>query len=171
MNNLRTDSSNSSFIPLMMQSTLRLTSPAFQHEGLIPSLHTCDDRNISPTLEIAGVPEGAVSLVLIMDDPDVPRDRRPDGMFDHWVVSDIPPSTRVIPEGTEPAGVPGSGTMGHRGYRGPCPPDCEHRYFFKLYALDTLFCLPEGSTKAEVEAVMAGHILAETVLMGRYDRR
>ena len=149
---------------------MNLNSSAFDHEGKIPSKYTCDGDNINPPLVIADVPTGARSLVLIMDDPDVPKTIRKDGMWDHWVVFNIPPSVREIQEGKEPAGTHGAGTGGNDTYMGPCPPDREHRYFFKLYALDTKLDLPKGVGKSEIEVTMKGHILAEAVLMGRYER-
>ena len=149
---------------------MQLTSSAFAHEALIPARYTCDGDNVNPPLVIAGVPEQAVSLVLIMDDPDVPKHLRPDGMWDHWVVFNIPPQTREIAENSEPEGVHGLGTGNNLEYYGPCPPDREHRYFFKLYALDCKLNLPQGVGKAAVEQAMVGHILAEAQLMGRYNR-
>jgi Raf kinase inhibitor-like YbhB/YbcL family protein len=154
--------------------TFALKSSIFEHNSLIPAKYTCDVENINPQLTIEGVPEGAGSLVLIMDDPDIPdsvKQVRGIDVFDHWVVFNIPPETREIAEATEPKGVAGSNGAGAVGYRGPCPPDREHRYFFKLYALDTMLDLPDGSTKADVEKAMAGHIIAQTELMGRYDRQ
>jgi Raf kinase inhibitor-like YbhB/YbcL family protein len=149
---------------------MKLLSAAFQHGGKIPSKHTCDGPNLSPPLRIEGVPAGTKSLALIMEDPDVPKSIRPDGMWDHWVVFDIPPDVQEIPEGQEPPGTPGLGTGGNTTYFGPCPPDREHRYFFKLYALDSLLRLPARSSKAKVEKAMEGHILARVELMGRYQR-
>lgn len=149
---------------------MKLTSPAFEHEGKIPVKYTCDGGNMNPPLTIADVPSGAKSLVLIMDDPDVPKHLRKDGMWDHWVVFNIPPGIREIKEGEEPQGTHGIGTGCNLNYMGPCPPDREHRYFFKLYALDTELSLPEKATKQQVEKAMEGHILAETQLMGRYKR-
>ncbi len=149
---------------------MELTSPAFFHDSVIPARYTCDGDNVNPPLVIGGVPEQAVSLVLIMDDPDVPKHLRADGMWDHWVVFNIPPQTREIAENSEPSGVHGLGTGGNLKYSGPCPPDREHRYFFKLYALDCKLDLAEGASKAEVEQAMAGHIMAEAELMGSYDR-
>lgn len=149
---------------------MKLTSPAFEHEGKIPAKYTCDGENINPPLKIADVPSGAKSLVLIMDDPDVPKYLRKDGMWDHWVVFNIPPGVREIKEGEEPQGTHGIGTGSNLNYMGPCPPDREHRYFFKLYALDTELNLPEKATKQQIEKAMEGHILAETQLMGRYKR-
>lgn len=149
---------------------MQLTSPAFAHEGMIPARHTCDGANVNPPLAINGVPPGTVSLVLIMDDPDVPKNLRADGMWDHWLVFNIPPELTAITEDREPPGVPGTGTGGNREYYGPCPPDREHRYFFKLYALDCRLDLPAGASKPQIEAAMTGHILAEARLMGRYDR-
>jgi hypothetical protein len=150
---------------------MKLQSSAFAHEGSIPSKYTCDSDNASPHLTIEDVPEGARSLVLIMDDPDVPKHIREDGMWDHWVVFNIPPDTREIPEGQEPAGIAGLGTHGGTGYFGPCPPDREHRYFFKVYALDTMLDLPEETDKVSVEKAMTGHVLDQAVIMGRYERK
>lgn len=149
---------------------LSLTSPAFAHHTRIPRAYTCDGDDISPPLKIAGVPAGAKALVLIMDDPDVPKHLRPDGMWDHWVVWNIPPTTTEIPEGKEPQGVGGNNSWGRTGYGGPCPPDREHRYFFKLYALDTMLQLPAGASKKEAEKALQGHILAQAELVGLYER-
>jgi hypothetical protein len=149
---------------------MKLTSPAFANGGKIPSKHTCDGPNVNPTLSIADVPAGTKSLALIMDDPDVPKSLRADGMWDHWVVFNIPASTQEIKEGQEPKGVHGMGTGGNTKYFGSCPPDREHRYFLKLYALDTELKLPEKATKGQVEKAMEGHILEKTELMGRYER-
>ncbi len=149
---------------------MKLISSAFQPGGRIPPKYTCDGPNVSPPLRIEGIPGGTKSLVLIMDDPDVPKSIRQDGMWDHWVVFDIPPDVQEIPEGQEPPGVAGKGTGGNTTYFGPCPPDREHRYFFKLYALDSFLKLPAGSSKAQVEKAMEGHILEKAELMGRYER-
>jgi Raf kinase inhibitor-like YbhB/YbcL family protein len=153
------------------EETMKLTSPAFDPDGKIPSKYTCDGENINPPLIISDVPDRAASFVLIMDDPDVPKRLRADGMWDHWVVFNIPPSTREIVEGEEPQGTHGMGTSGNLSYFGPCPPDREHRYFFKLYALDTELTLAEKATKHQVERAMEGHILARAELMGRYERQ
>ena len=151
---------------------MKLESSTFENNGLIPPKYTCDGENISSPLQISGVPEDAKSLVLIMDDPDVPKDIRPDGMWDHWLVWNIPPATTEIPEGQEPAGVVGKNTGGSFGYRGPCPPDREHRYFFKLYTLNVMLDLsPETTTKSDLEAAMQNHILSQAELMGRYNRK
>ena len=149
---------------------MKLTSTAFGHQEKIPSKYTCDGANISPPLSISDVPSQAKSLVLIMDDPDVPKRLRKDGMWDHWVVFNIPASLTEIKEGEEPEGTHGIGTSNNLDYNGPCPPDREHRYFFKLYALDTELKLPEQAKKQQVEKAMEGHVLAKTELMGRYER-
>lgn len=157
---------------IIYNEDMKLESSVFEHEGTIPSKYTCDGENISPPLKISEVPEDAKGLVLIMDDPDVPRNLRPDGMWDHWLVWNIPPETAEIPEGQDPKGIVGKNTRGTFGYRGPCPPDREHRYFFKLYALDTrLDLLAETTTKADLEETMQGHILEQAELMGRYNRK
>jgi Raf kinase inhibitor-like YbhB/YbcL family protein len=149
---------------------MELTSSVFNHEGKIPSKYTCDGENCSPRLMISNVPAEAKSLVLIMDDPDVPRNLRKDGLWVHWVVFNIPPSITEIPEGREPEGIHGEGTAGNTGYYGPCPPDREHRYYFKLYALDRMLDLPEKTDKFTLEKEMAEKILEQAVLMGKYER-
>lgn len=144
---------------------MKLISSAFENGGRIPSKYSCDGENISPELKISDVPEDTKSLVLIMDDPDAPV-----GTWDHWVVFNISSSVGEIKEGEEPVGVKGKNSWGKTGYGGPCPPDREHRYFFKLYALDIELDLSEGATKKEVEDVMEGHVLEKVELMGRYER-
>jgi len=149
---------------------MKLSSSAFEEGGRIPSKYTCDSDNVNPSLEISDVPSGAKALALIMEDPDVPKNLRPDGMWDHWIVFNIPPDTSQIPEGKEPQGTHGEGTSGNQNYNGPCPPDREHRYFFKLFALDSTLELKEKATKPELEKAMEGHILEKTELMGTYER-
>lgn len=148
------------------EKSMQLTSPVFSNSGTIPAKYTCDGDDVNPPLAIAAVPEGTESLALIMDDPDAPA-----GTWDHWVIFNIPPATGSVAVGTEPAGVHGKGTSGNLNYYGPCPPDREHRYFFKLYALDTTLDLKEGVSKVEVERAMAGHILQQTELIGLYERQ
>lgn len=150
---------------------MKLTSKAFQNGEKIPSRYTCDGIEISPPLEIEEAPPRAVSFVLIVDDPDVPEYVRLDRMWVHWVVIDMPADTRHILENQQPPGIPGKNTRGDLGYQGPCPPDREHRYFFKLYALDKKLALPKGASKIEVEKAMAGHILERAELMGKYERK
>jgi len=149
---------------------LVLTSPAFQPGGSIPSLYTCDESDTIPPLDFANVPQNAKSLAVVMDDPDVP----PPGsgnVWDHWVVWNIPPTTRRIAEGTNPSGVTGLNSWERNDYAGPCPPDREHRYYFHLYALDTTIDLPDTAGKKELEAAMEGHIVGQAELMGRYVRK
>lgn len=153
--------------------TLSLTSPAFQTGTSIPSQFTCDAENVSPPLSIAGVPEGAKSLVLIMDDPDVPKALKPDSVFDHWALFNISPETKEIAQAGS-AGTAGANGAGKNQYTGPCPPreyePSEHRYFFKLYALDIMLDLPAGASKADVLQAMEGHVLEQAELMGKYRR-
>lgn len=150
---------------IMPTTELMLSSAAFQHNALIPSQYTCDADDINPPFSISGVPEGTRSLVLIMDDPDAPV-----GTWDHWIVFNIPPDTDEIREGKEPGGIPGNNSWGRGGYGGPCPPSGTHHYVFKLYALDTVLPLQKGTTKQEIQWAMDGHILAETQLIGTYQR-
>ncbi len=147
---------------------MKLTSSAFTNGGKIPSLYTCEGKNINPPLEIHDVPSQAKSLALIVDDPDVPEFVRKDRMWVHWVHFNMPITIKSIKENTTLEGISGKNTGGKIGYDGPCPPDREHRYFFKLYALDTLLTLPQGSTKEQLEKAMSGHIIASAELIGRY---
>jgi len=152
---------------------MEITSPAFKEDSSIPDKYTCDGENNNPALDIRDIPDNTVSLVLIMDDPDIPasvKAARGIEVFDHWVVFNIPPTTTTVFEGKVLEGVQGSNSRGITGYIGPCPPDAEHRYFFKVYALDIELSLDEGSTKADVEKAMEDHILAKAELIGRYNK-
>jgi Raf kinase inhibitor-like YbhB/YbcL family protein len=148
-----------------MSSHLLLTSPAFENGERIPALYTCDGKNISPPLTISGVPSETKTLALILEDPDAPM-----GTWYHWIIFDINPNTERITEGEEPIGIHGKGSGENMIYMGPCPPTGIHRYFFRLYALDTALALPEGVTNVEVEKAMDGHIVGESELMGTYGR-
>ena len=150
---------------------MKLTSSAFKDGEKIPSKYTCEGKNINPPLEISGVPSHAVSLVLIMDDPDVPASVRKDQMYDHWVVFNLSPNTHKIEEDTTPRATIGQSTNGKNEYVGPCPPDREHRYFFKLYALDKELDLEAGASKKQVEQAMKGHVIEHTQLLGLYDKK
>lgn len=149
---------------------MKLISTVFEPNGLIPSEFTCDGGNYNPPLEFIDVPAEAQSLVLIMEDPDVPRNLRADGMWDHWVVWNIPPETHTITANSQPPGNVGINSRGAHAYGGPCPPDREHRYFFKLYALDAMLELSTESTKEHVMTALQGRVIVETELMGRYNR-
>jgi len=147
--------------------TLRIESPAFVHKGIIPPAHTCDGADTSPPLEIGGVPHGAKSLALIVEDPDAPA-----GLWVHWVTWNIPPGTRRIAAGTAPPGaVQGENDWKRRGWGGPCPPAGTHRYVFRLYALDTAPALGPSAGKKELERAMGGHVLAKGELVGLYGRK
>ena len=154
--------------------TLSLTSPAFSPNASIPSQYTCDGANTSPALTISGVPEEAKSLALLMDDPDVPKQLKPDGVFDHWVVFNIPTRITEIPADGS-VGVAGVNGAGRNAYTGPCPPPqyepSEHRYFFRLYALDTELPLKTGASKQDVLHAMQGHILVQAELVGKYKKQ
>jgi Raf kinase inhibitor-like YbhB/YbcL family protein len=147
---------------------MKLTSSAFKHGEKIPRIYSCQGKDINPPLEISGVPKLAKSLVLIVEDPDVPPMVRKDRMWDHWIVYNIPVDQTTIEENAAPFATFGANTEGKQKYMGPCPPDREHRYFFKLFALDKVLSLPPGATKAEVLKAMDEHVLDETELMGTY---
>ena len=153
---------------------LTLTSSAFDAGGNIPSKYTCEGEDVSPPLAIGGVPEGAKSLVLILDDPDAPDPKAPKRVWAHWLVYNLPPDTKALPEDASRKAMPKGAVTGfsdrkERGYHGPCPPIGRHRYFHKLYALDTT--LPDQPlTKAELEAAMKGRIMAEASLVGTYQK-
>ncbi len=143
---------------------LTITSSVFENNGVIPAKYTCDGEDVNPPLSIEGVPEGTESLVLIVDDPDAPM-----GTWDHWVVWNIPP-VKKIEENSVP-GTEGINDFRKHSYGGPCPPSGTHRYFFKVYALDTKLDLSSNSRKRDVEKAMEGHILAEGEIVGLYSRR
>ncbi|WP_114782785.1 YbhB/YbcL family Raf kinase inhibitor-like protein [Botryobacter ruber] len=143
--------------------SLQLQSPAFEAGSNIPSRFTCDGEDISPALEISGLPEDTRSLALILDDPDAPH-----GTWTHWLVWNIAPTDKIA-EGSTP-GIVGRNSSGKKSYSGPCPPGGTHRYYFKLYALDSMISLREGATKQELVRVMEPYILATGELMGRYSR-
>jgi Raf kinase inhibitor-like YbhB/YbcL family protein len=151
---------------------LTINSPAFIEGGMIPKKFTCDDSDISPTLEIKGVPEGTKSLALIADDPDAPV-----GIWVHWVLYNLPPDTKILDEAMPKDSVLKNGArqgvtdFGRPGYGGPCPPGGTHRYFFKVYALDTMLTVAGKATKKDLESAMKGHILTEGRLMGKYARQ
>ncbi|MFH0755385.1 MAG: YbhB/YbcL family Raf kinase inhibitor-like protein [bacterium] len=149
---------------------LILTSPVFEHMGKIPVKYTCDGQKINPPLEIFGVDDNAKSLVLIMEDPDVPKNIRADGMWDHWLKFNLPANLKEIKEGIDPGGISGLGTSKTLKYVGPCPPDKEHRYLFRLFSLDIILDLKEGAMKFQIEEAMKNHILQEVVLIGVYER-
>lgn len=153
--------------------TLTVSSLAFKEGQLIPARHTCDGEDISPPLKWNPVPEGTKTLALISDDPDAPG-----GTWVHWVVYNLPASVTVLPEkvpadeAVPNGGRQGLNDFGRIGYGGPCPPrGSTHRYFFKLYALDTELSLKPRATKKDLTEAMKGHVLAEGQLMGTYKRK
>jgi hypothetical protein len=155
--------------------TLTLRSTAFINGGEIPSQYTCEGKDLSPPLEWEGVPNNARSLVLIVDDPDAPDPKAPRMTWVHWVVYNIPPDVAGFPDGATSTGLPPGTEQGLNdwkkiGYGGPCPPVGRHRYFHKLYALDTVLKEMDQPGKADIEAAMRGHILEQTELVGTYEK-
>jgi hypothetical protein len=157
--------STDTMVPAPTKVPFELTSPAFAHEEFIPSVHTCRGKNISPQLVWGDPPEGTQSFALIMDDPD-------GGNWVHWVIYNIPSEARGLPEAVSrdaqlsDGSLQGRNTFQKQWYGGPCPPSGKHRYFFRLYALDTIPDLPAGANKPALEQAMEGHILAQVELMG-----
>jgi Raf kinase inhibitor-like YbhB/YbcL family protein len=155
--------------------TLVITSPAFTHEGPIPRVYTCQGKDISPALAWNGVPAGAKSLALIVDDPDAPDPKAPKMTWVHWVLYNIPVSATGLAEAIAPKALPagtreGTNDWKRTGYGGPCPPIGRHRYFHKLYALDVVLPDLKRPTKAQLEQAMKGHVLAQAVVMGTYQK-
>jgi Raf kinase inhibitor-like YbhB/YbcL family protein len=155
-----------------IMATIPLTSSAFREGESIPQKYTADGPDLSPPLQWGEPPAGTRSWALICEDPDAPR-----GLWVHWVLFNLPADTRRLDEGVPPQGTLSTGArqgkndFGKLGYGGPAPPPGKpHRYYFKLYALDTLLDLPAGATRAQLLQAMKGHILAEGQLMGRYGR-
>jgi Raf kinase inhibitor-like YbhB/YbcL family protein len=151
---------------------MELKSQAFQAGDMIPAKYTCDEQDISPPLSWSDPPAGTISFALISDDPDAPMKT-----WVHWVMWNIPADARGLEENLpKTASLPNGTKQGttdfHRvGYGGPCPPSGTHRYFFKLYALDTTFTLPVSTTKQDLEQAMQNHILGQVELVGTYHRR
>ena len=143
---------------------LTVGSTAFENKQAIPRKYTCDAEDVNPPLTINGIPAETKSIVLIVEDPDAPA-----GLWIHWLVWNTPPTTTTIKENSIP-GTEGLNTNGNRSYSGPCPPSGTHRYFFKVYALDTKLELPQNSTKKDVEKAMQSHVIAQGELMGVYSR-
>ncbi len=152
-----------------------IMSEAFDEGGSIPARFTCDDVDVSPALTWDSVPEGTESFVLIVDDPDAPDPDAPKMTWVHWVLYNIPRSTSGLPEGVASDALPpgtreGNNDWKRTGYGGPCPPIGRHRYYFKLYALDTVLPDLGETTKAEVTEAADGHVIARAVVMGTYQR-
>lgn len=151
---------------------MQVQSPVFKQEGMIPPKYTCDGPDISPPLKWGQIPPGARSLALIVEDPDAPS-----GTFTHWVIYDIPAGISGLPERVpniktlSSGGKQGTNSFKKVGYGGPCPPSGTHRYYFRLYALDTVLNLGPGASKEELLKAMKGHILAEGELMGKYKKQ
>jgi Raf kinase inhibitor-like YbhB/YbcL family protein len=152
---------------------LKISSPAFADGGAIPAKYTCEGEDTSPALVWSGAPGGTKSLVLIVDDPDAPDPKAPRMTWVHWVLYDLPPDSSGLPEGV--GKLPGSTQVGLNDWKradfgGPCPPIGRHRYFFKLYALDTTLSQLVNPTKLDVVTAMQGHVLAEAQTMGTYQK-
>jgi Raf kinase inhibitor-like YbhB/YbcL family protein len=153
-----------------IEKNMKITSPAFQEGGNIPDKYSCIGEDINPELEVTDVPDNAKSLVLIVDDPDAAPVAGK--VWDHWIVYGIHPTAGTIVENSFPtASHQGKNGAGKNEYQGPCPPEGQtHNYHFKVYALDIMLDLEDGSTKSEVEKAMEGHIIEQTALIGRYTK-
>jgi Raf kinase inhibitor-like YbhB/YbcL family protein len=154
---------------------LTLGSPAFSQQGSIPSRYTCEGEDVSPPLSWSGVPEGTQSFTLIVDDPDAPDPKAPRMTWVHWVLYNLPATARALPEGVNREALPAGTKEGQNdwkrtGYGGPCPPIGRHRYFHKLYALNTVLPDLRKPTKPQLEKAMAGHVLAQARLIGTYKK-
>jgi len=155
---------------------MKLSSRAFSEQGEIPSLYTCQSKDVSPPLGWSGLPEGTKSLALILDDPDAPDPAAPKRTWVHWVLYAIPPTAAGLDEAMTSARLPpgtheGTNDWNRTGYGGPCPPIGRHRYFFKLYALDAPLGDLGPVRKADLEKAMEGHVLGKAELVGTYQKR
>jgi Raf kinase inhibitor-like YbhB/YbcL family protein len=153
---------------------MKLSSSAFKPNGSIPSKYTCEGNDTSPPLEWSGAPDGTKSFALIVDDPDAPDPAKPQRVYVHWVVYNIAAETTRLADNAAAIGLPhgalqGKNDWGKQTYGGPCPPIGRHRYFFKLYALDTQLSL-SNPTKAQLEKAIQGHVLANAELIGTYQK-
>lgn len=146
---------------------MQITSPVFQNNNFLPEKYTCDGQNINPPLTINNVPKNTESLVLIVDDPDAPS-----GTWTHWLVWNIQPETTEIPENSIPtSATEGTTNWGRPGYNGPCPPSGTHRYFFKIFALDTILDLQPQSTINQLLTTMQNHIIAQAEIIAKYSKK
>ena len=155
---------------------MTLSSPAFGPNSEMPTSTTCEGKDRSPALEWSGVPAAAKSLVLIVDDPDAPDPKAPKMTWVHWLLYDLPPTTKGLPEAVHKKDLPAGALEGttdfkRTGYGGPCPPIGKHRYFFKLYALDAVLPDLKAPKKAELERAMEGHLLEKAELVGLYQKK
>jgi Raf kinase inhibitor-like YbhB/YbcL family protein len=155
--------------------TLKVSSSAFEQGGSIPSLYTCEGKDISPPIAWSGLPSNTKSVAMIVDDPDAPDPAKPQRVYAHWIVYNLPPQTTALAENASKRGMPdgavqGKNDWGKTEYGGPCPPIGRHRYFFKLYALDTTLTGLAKATKADLEKAMKGHIVDSGELMGTYQK-
>jgi Raf kinase inhibitor-like YbhB/YbcL family protein len=153
-----------------------IQSPAFIHNEIIPMQYTCEGRDISPALEWTSVPEGTESLALIVDDPDAPDPKAPKMTYVHWVLYNIPANVPGLKEAIESKDLPegtkeGLNDWKRLGYGGPCPPIGEHRYFFKLYALNCKLPDLSNPTKAQLEKAMEGKVISKTEFIGKYTKK
>jgi Raf kinase inhibitor-like YbhB/YbcL family protein len=158
------------------ESTMRITSPAFAAHADLPAKFTCQGGDRSPPLEFAEIPAGTKSLVLIVDDPDAPDPAAPRTTWVHWLLYNLPPHTAGLPEAVATGALPpgtleGTNDWKRTGYGGPCPPIGKHRYFHKLFALDTVLPDLKKPTKAALEKAMHGHVLAQSELVGKYQKK
>jgi Raf kinase inhibitor-like YbhB/YbcL family protein len=145
-------------------SGLKISSPAFSHNGMMPDKYTCHGEDVSPPLQIDGVPAEAKSLAIVVDDPDAPM-----STWVHWIIWNIDPSKTNIGEGESP-GTEGINDFDRHSYRGPCPPGGTHRYFFNVYALDKMLDIPDSSEKDDLEWEMEGHVISKGRLVGLFTK-
>jgi Raf kinase inhibitor-like YbhB/YbcL family protein len=155
---------------------LTIRSPAFAHGAAIPALHTCEGKDVSPALEFSGAPAGTKSLALIVHDPDAPDPKAPKVDWVHWILYNLPANASGLPQGVSenalpPGTLPGLNNWKRTGWGGPCPPIGRHRYFFKLFALDTVLPDLGTPTRERLERAFAGHVLEQAELMGTYQKR
>jgi len=160
---------------LELVMAIALSSPAFPHNGPIPKLYTCQGKDVSPALNWSGLPNGTKSIALVVDDPDAPDPAAPKRVWVHWVLYNLPPATTGLPEAVSATALPPDTKQGRNdwdrpGYGGPCPPIGRHRYFHKLYALDTMLPDLKQPTKAQLLEAMKGHILEEAEIIGTHQK-
>jgi Raf kinase inhibitor-like YbhB/YbcL family protein len=154
---------------------MNVASTAFQNQGTIPAFYTCQGRDVSPPLSWDPVPSEAKSIAIVADDPDAPDPQAPKRTWVHWVVFNLPPQTRSLPENAAAQGLPPGAKQAMNDwkkptYGGPCPPIGRHRYFFKVYALNTMLD-PAIATKSDLEKAMQGHIVGSGQIVGTYEKR